>query len=549
MSVLHRNRPAQRAADRGESFAGARGGAAAQARCVPLRRRLARDSRFSAAGLAARLRRSDDRARLVARLLAAAHRHWQDDTQRDGLGALLFPRLLHTLSSAVASLAGDAQCRLGDVLPGLASALAAAETAWLEAIDLHPDAARGAAQWCERGRTVALQHLGRSIVASGGQPLAAPGAPLRSDEIVWGRSPARLDLCGGWTDTPPYALEFGGCVLNAAVNLNGQPPIQVFARVIDEPLVRVTSIDRGTRLEIARLEDLLNFRNLDQESSLVKAALTLSGLVQSCDDASPAALARQLTASCGGGIELTTLAAIPKGSGLGTSSIMGAVVLAVLDRVAGRSLDTADLFHRVLRLEQALTTGGGWQDQIGGVIDGVKLITTTPGTVPDPEIQFIPADALDPSRNDGCTLLYYTGLTRLAKNILQRVVGRCLDRDRAAMRSLRSLRALAPQAAAAMARRDLEAFGHFVDAAWQLNKQLDPDSSNAAIESLLARVGPHIHGGKLLGAGGGGFLLLICKTPADAAAVRKLLDADPPNPRARFFQFHVNHEGMRITAC
>ena len=70
-----------------------------------------------------------------------------------------------------------------------------------------------------------------------------PRNSLRSDEIVWARAPARLDLGGGWTDTPPYALEHGGRVLNAAVELNGQPPIQAFARTIAEPLVRIRSID------------------------------------------------------------------------------------------------------------------------------------------------------------------------------------------------------------------------------------------------------------------------------------------------------------------
>ena len=290
------------------------------------------------------------------------------------------------------------------------------------------------------------------------RPPALPpaAAPLASDEIVWGR-PARLDLCGGWTDTPPYALEFGGCVLNAAVNLNGQAPIQVFARVIGEPLLRITSIDRGTRLEIDCLSELLDYRNLQSESSLVKVALVLAGVSHS-----GGTLAEQLSRLFGGGLELTTLAAVPKGSGLGTSSILSAVLLAVLDRVVGRAAGTKELFHRVLRLEQVLTTGGGWQDQVGGVVDGVKLITTQPGTVPDPDIQFVPADVLDPSQNGGLTLLYYTGLTRLAKNILQRVVGRYLDRDPTTLCALRKLHELTPQAAVAAARRDMPALGRFV---------------------------------------------------------------------------------------
>ena len=68
---------------------------------------------------------------------------------------------------------------------------------------------------------------------------------MQEDQIVWARSPVRLDLAGGWTDTPPYCIEHGGKVLNVAVDLNGQPPIQVFARLSDRPELVVRSIDLG----------------------------------------------------------------------------------------------------------------------------------------------------------------------------------------------------------------------------------------------------------------------------------------------------------------
>jgi galactokinase/mevalonate kinase-like predicted kinase len=264
---------------------------------------------------------------------------------------------------------------------------------------------------------------------------------------------------------------------------------------------------------------------------------------------SPDASLEDLLGRFGGGLELTTLAAVPKGSGLGTSSIMGAVVLAVIHRVLGRQLSNTQLSHAVLRLEQALTTGGGWQDQVGGVLGSVKLIATQPGLVPDPIVRYVPPDVLDPKTNGGQTLLYYTGITRLAKNILAQVVSRYLDRDRNTMATLRSIHALAPQVADAMARKDLPAFGQAIDRAWQLNKQLDPDSSNAQIEALLAPVRPHVHGAKLLGAGGGGFLLLVCKSPGDAAQVKHRLESEPPNERARFFDFAVSREGLSVSVC
>jgi galactokinase/mevalonate kinase-like predicted kinase len=251
----------------------------------------------------------------------------------------------------------------------------------------------------------------------------------------------------------------------------------------------------------------------------------------------------------GGGIELTSLAAIPKGSGLGTSSIMGAVILAVIHRVMGRTLTQKELFHAVLRLEQSLTTGGGWQDQIGGAVGGAKIVSTEPGLIPDAKIHYLPVDVLDPNVNHGHTLLYYTGITRLAKGILGQVVGRYLDRDRRTLSTLRQIHALAPQVGEALSRKDMRAFGQLVDATWQLNKQLDPNSSNEQVEDLFSIIQPHIDGAKLLGAGGGGFLLMVCKSPEDAEQIRVKLDADPVNERARFFDYDINPDGLVVTVC
>jgi galactokinase/mevalonate kinase-like predicted kinase len=249
----------------------------------------------------------------------------------------------------------------------------------------------------------------------------------------------------------------------------------------------------------------------------------------------------------GGGLELTTLAAIPSGSGLGTSSIIGAVSMGVLGRLTGHAITPRELFNAVLQLEQELTTGGGWQDQVGGVVPGVKMITTEPGLVPDPRLHFLPSELIDPRANEGVTLLYYTGIRRLAKDILQTVVGNYLDRDRASMETLRQLRALPPEMAIALSAKDGARFGQLIDLAWQLNKALDPDSTTPAIEAILDSVRGQLLGAKLLGAGGGGFLLIVAKSPDDARALRQRLSTDPPNPRARFFDFAVAQEGLAIT--
>ena len=178
---------------------------------------------------------------------------------------------------------------------------------------------------------------------------------------------------------------------------------------------------------------------------------------------------------------------------------------------------------------------------------GVKIITTEPGLIPDAKIHYLPSDIINPKINAEQTLLFYTGITRLAKNILEQVVGRYLDRDRKTMSTLRKIRALPEQVAEALSRKDLPAFGRLVDQAWELNKQLDPNSTNEQVEEIFHRVRPYLYGAKLLGAGGGGFMLMVCKSPGDAEKVRVLLETEPPNERARFFAYSMNPEGLIVT--
>ena len=146
-------------------------------------------------------------------------------------------------------------------------------------------------------------------------------------------------------------------------------------------------------------------------------------------------------------------------------------------------------------------------------------------------------------------MLYYTGLRRLAKNILRTVVGNYLDRDAAAMATLRELHAYPPKMSEAMAAKDMRRFGELIDLAWRLNKRIDPDSTTPVIEGILGRIEKHIWGAKLLGAGGGGFLLIVAKSPGEARTVRRLLDQNPPNDRARFFDYEISHEGLNVTVC
>ncbi len=506
----------------------------------PLRQRFTAESRLSAADLARLLGETDQPQQWLAQIVAEARWHWQRRCVQSAEEAFIFARIAHSLGTAVQRCEEKANLpQPSDLCPPISalrpptsdlrpplSDLPHADAAWLAEAGIQPVPGQRLSDWGRQLKEAAFQDLRSRIMASGASssPESAsssasslgPRNALRSDEIVWGRAPVRLDLAGGWTDTPPFALEHGGQVLNAAVELNDQPPIHVYARVVPNLLIRCRSIDRGTEEEICTWEDLCGYTDTPSEFSLPKAALALCGFAPTDQAAGSIWSLAETLRKFGGGLELTTLAAIPKGSGLGTSSIMGAVLLATIQRMCGVSLTARELFHAVLRLEQMMTTGGGWQDQVGGACGGLKLITTRAGIVPDPTLRSVPVEILDPKLNGGQTLLYYTGVTRLAKNILQEVVGKWLDRDWETVETLQQIRRLAGEMTEAVARKDLPEFGRLIDIAWQLNKQLDPNSSTVAIEALLERLRPHLFGAKLLGAGGGGFLLMVCRSPADA---------------------------------
>jgi fucokinase len=499
-------------------------------------------SYFSAAELAFVLAGTDEKTQWLTSLLDEARRYHESAASR-GADSLVFPRIMHS----IADVPGSLNINQSNIFEGLDTALTPATRDWLATCGLSVAGSVSVESWCAIAKELAFASVSQTIMAACDPMPAPPKNALRSDEIVWGRAPARLDTGGGWTDTPPYSLEFGGCVVNTAVNLNGQPPIQAYARIIDEPVIRLASIDLGLRIQISDMGDLLDYCTADSPFGLAKAAIAISGFAPDAAPWPEDISLPQMMRTFGGGLEVTTLAAIPKGSGLGTSSIMGAVLLAVIGRAMGRTLTQRQLFNQVLRLEQALTTGGGWQDQVGGAAPGAKIVSAEPGLIPDPRIHYLPSFVIDPTANGGLTLLYYTGITRLAKNILGQVVGRYLSRDRRAMATLRRIHDLAPLVADAFSTKDVAAFGRMIDTAWQLNKQLDPNSTNDEVDLLLSRIRNHTIGAKLLGAGGGGFLLMVCKSRKDAEAVREMLTENPPNPRARFFDYDVNPDGLVVT--
>jgi galactokinase/mevalonate kinase-like predicted kinase len=399
----------------------------------------------------------------------------------------------------------------------------------------------------KRHEQAAYQTLQEAIIASNPPSKSTPRLAIKEDQIVWSRSPVRLDLAGGWTDTPPYCLENGGAVLNVAVLLNGQPPIQVFVRPLSRPIFNLRSIDLGSEESIETYSQLGGFRDPSSGFSLAKAALCLAGFHPDfCGARNFRSLAEQLKIF-GGGLEISLLSAVPKGSGLGTSSILGAALLGALNRACGLGWDEVVLYNRVLSIEQLLTTGGGWQDQAGALFRSVKLIETQPGLSQTPAVRYLPDHVLGSSRANDTLLLYYTGSTRLAKNILKEIVKDMFLARADTLRTLSGIRGNAHRLHRAL-QEDVPGDLHRAIArSWTLNKALDPGTSTVEIEQIITLCGEDLAACKLLGAGGGGYMFICARDPEAARRIRARLEANPPNPRSRFIDFKVAERALEVT--
>lgn len=373
-----------------------------------------------------------------------------------------------------------------------------------------------------------------------------PRSTTYADQIVWGRSSVRIDLAGGWTDTPPYCLTAGGNVVNLAIELNGQQPLQVYVKPCKEPVVICRSIDLGATERIETYEELRQYNKVGSPFSIPKAALSLAGFLPGFCVERYATLRQQLE-HFGSGIEITLLAAIPAGSGLGTSSILAATVLGALSDFCGLGWDKNEVCNRTLALEQLLTTGGGWQDQYGGVLHGLKLLQTGAGFDQNATARWLPDTLFTAPETAPCHLLYYTGVTRTAKNILAEIVRGMFLNDSHRLRLLDGMKQHALSLFDTIQTGDLDAYGRKVRETWRQNKALDSGTNPPVIDELCRRIDDLCLGYKLPGAGGGGFMYMVAKDTAAAARIRKTLTDNPLTPNSRFVEMSVSHTGLQIS--
>ena len=363
------------------------------------------------------------------------------------------------------------------------------------------------------------------------------------DKILVVSCPARLDLSGGWTDTPPICYEMGGKVVDLAILVDEKKPIGCKAQRVSTPDITI-SLAEGESLVIKCLDDMLDFCNPTAPGALIKCCLIATGII---DMSLPDKLfTDQMMKICGNGLKIELWSDLPQGSGLGTSSILAGAVTAACWTAVGGSFTSSDVVHAVLVVEQLLTTGGGWQDQVGGLHPGLNLgqsranyqvsVETTHQACSD---QFL-CDL------ENRLLLLYTGKPRLAKNLLQNVIRNWYSKDSEIVECFRCNYQLAEECWGFVQEENVDAVGRCLSRYWDIKKKLAPGSEPQLIKDVMEALDPFIVGGSLAGAGGGGFLAAVLKSESDRSRaideVRKISGTD----RLTFHKATIDRQGMEV---
>ena len=287
------------------------------------------------------------------------------------------------------------------------------------------------------------------------------------------RTPLRVGLVGGGTDLPDYYREHGGRVLNAAIDKYVY--VVVKQRFDDDIYVNYSSKEI-----VSRVEDL--------QHELVREALHMTGIR--------------------GGVEITTLSDIPSsgGSGLGSSSAVTVGLLQALFTYQGRQLTAEELADRACAIEiDRCRKPIGKQDQYAAAYGGVCDIRFGPG-----DGVVVDQLALTPQvrrKVQEELLLFFTGVTRSANSILSEQTANIADR----LPQLHQLRDLAGEAANGLRDGDVDALGAAMNKSWAAKRELASGVSTSQIdEAVEAAISAGATGAKVTGAGGGGFLLIVC---------------------------------------
>ena len=182
-----------------------------------------------------------------------------------------------------------------------------------------------------------------------------------------------------------------------------------------------------------------------------------------------------------------------------------------LHEFLGLSCSEGALYDIVLCMEQMMSTGGGWQDQVGGLTEGIKLVTTKPGLLQEIHVEHLvlPGEAMEELQER--FVLIYTGQRRLARNLLREVVGGYIGSNPNSIEVLYEIQRTAVLMKFELEKGNIDRFAELLERHWELSKRLDGGSTNTCIDQIFLSCQDLLAARMICGAGGGGFLQAVLK--------------------------------------
>lgn len=319
--------------------------------------------------------------------------------------------------------------------------------------------------------------------------------------------PVRVNWGGGWSDTPPYCNEHGGRVLNAAIELDDKLPIRAYVEKNDCGKIVLACKDNGAVTEFSETALLQDLSSPFDSFAIQKAAMIVLGIIPEKECVSFDDIIRHT----GGFTFTTSVINIPRGSGLGTSSILAGACVKAAAEYFGISLSDKEVCTYVMCMEQLMSTGGGWQDQMGGLEKGIKMITSEAGLFQNVEYEKLVLSNETKDELDKRFCLIYSGQRRLARNLLRNVLGRYISGNPQSIDAFINIQKIAVQMQETLINGDIDKFADLLNLHWEYSKILDKGCTNTCIEQIFNVCDDMIDGKMICGAGGGGFMQVILK--------------------------------------
>lgn len=311
--------------------------------------------------------------------------------------------------------------------------------------------------------------------------------------VIRARSPLRISFAGGGTDVSPYDVERGGVVLSATINKF------TYASLVPQTNreIQVQSLDYDVVAKY-RTDSALVY---DGELDLVKAAIRHLG--------------------SGDGLNLFLHSDAPPGSGLGSSSSLVVTLIGALARWRRQPMSSYEVARLAYHIEREdLAIKGGKQDQYAASFGGFNFIEFLGDTVVVSPLRIPPEVA---NELEYRLLLCYTGRTRLSANIVERQISSYVQKREDVVAALDGTKRTAIALKNCLLQGRLDDFGRLLHEGWEHKKRFDPAISTPQIDAMYAAaLEQGASGGKILGAGGGGYLLLFCAFDRKHLVARRL---------------------------